>query len=234
MKRELSSSQAAALTHGRHMKLARRVALTLVVLYMVATALLIFMTATAKGSIPIRVSVACDSALWERSLLRAYREVGTREATGRNDGVRVGQYLRSVGLGEGFPYCLAGHYYSFLETVSGLALTSRDIPILRTASTQACFDRALRTGTQEPLGSPRRGDIIIWKLGEQYLGHAERIWDAQDRNYGWIQTVAFNVSVDRQGSQRDGGGVALKLRNWRHPLVRMFFRGVISRSMGIT
>src|SRR5690606_33954777 len=34
-------------------------------------------------------------------------EIGVREATGKNDGSRIGEYLRYVGLGEGYAYCAA-------------------------------------------------------------------------------------------------------------------------------
>ena len=41
-------------------------------------------------------------------LCSVYRvEIGVREATGRNDGPRVAEYLRYCGLGEGYEWCAA-------------------------------------------------------------------------------------------------------------------------------
>jgi hypothetical protein len=47
----------------------------------------------------------------------ARREVGIREKTGRNDGSRVEEYLRYVGLKKGQPWCAA--YVSFIYATSG-------------------------------------------------------------------------------------------------------------------
>src|SRR5690606_36805732 len=42
-------------------------------------------------------------------------EIGVREATGRNDGPRIREYLRYVGLGEGYAYCAAFGCWSIGE-----------------------------------------------------------------------------------------------------------------------
>jgi hypothetical protein len=42
-------------------------------------------------------------------------QVGVRERTGRNDGVEVEAYLRSVGLGKGYPWCAAFTNWCLLQ-----------------------------------------------------------------------------------------------------------------------
>jgi len=56
--------------------------------------------------------------LKEKLVLRAEQEVGVREKTGKNDGVRVETYLRSVGLKKGDKWCAA--FISFLFAQEGL------------------------------------------------------------------------------------------------------------------
>ena len=49
-----------------------------------------------------------DSPDVRSTLRRIYTaEIGVREQTGRNDGPRIGEYLRYVGLDEGYAYCAA-------------------------------------------------------------------------------------------------------------------------------
>src|SRR5690554_6182803 len=46
-------------------------------------------------------------------------ELGVKEATGRNDGHRVGEYLRYCGLGEGYEWCAA--FVSWCHKQAGFA-----------------------------------------------------------------------------------------------------------------
>jgi hypothetical protein len=53
----------------------------------------------------------------ENLVRAARREIGVREQTGKNDGRRVEEYLRYVGLKKGQPWCAA--YVSFIFAQSG-------------------------------------------------------------------------------------------------------------------
>jgi len=54
----------------------------------------------------------------EKLVHRAEQEIGVREKTGKNDGVRVETYLRAVNLKKGAPWCAA--YISWLFAQEGL------------------------------------------------------------------------------------------------------------------
>ena len=167
-----------------------------------------------------KITLKCDSNLWYGSLKIAENEIGTRE-TGTNDGVRVRQYLRSVGLGKGFPYCQAGQYWSFVE-YNRLAKTKHAIPILRTGSTVAAYNHGLQSGTVSS-AVEKIGDLVYWKFTNKPFGHVERILEVG--RAGWVVTVGFNTGTNA----RDGGGVERKKRNLRNPLQKMFLRGLIGR-----
>ncbi len=55
-----------------------------------------------------RKSESWEDRKTRAQLRRIYTaEIGVREATDRNDGARIREYLRYVGLGEGYAYCAA-------------------------------------------------------------------------------------------------------------------------------
>jgi len=170
-----------------------------------------------------RITVQCDSALWFGSLLFAQNEIGVREK-GNNAGPRVEQYLRSVGLGKGFPYCMAGQYFCFAEykKISG---NNSSIPLLRSGSTVAVYNHA-KKNTYFP-DTPQKGDLIFWKYTAKPLGHVESIISVG--RAGWVETVGFNTG----NNARDGDGVERKKRNIMYPLQKMFVRGVIGRKNAI-
>ncbi|MBU3720560.1 MAG: CHAP domain-containing protein [Burkholderiaceae bacterium] len=183
--------------------------------------LLVCATITAYGT-PVRVVVPSDSALWQRSLRIAIDQNGVREATGKNDGKMVESYLRSVGLGKGNPYCQAGQYWAFARAAAELSMPTTEIPLLRTGSTQAAWNHAVRTGRKTAV-APKAGDIITWWTAGTYKGHVERVVSVS--RGGWVRTIGFNTSSGKAGSQRDGGGVYLRYRNWVSPDMRMLVRG---------
>lgn len=167
-----------------------------------------------------RIETQCDSNLWNGSLKIAENEIGTREK-GNNDGVRVRQYLRSVGLNAGNPYCQAGMYWAFLE-YNRLAKTKHVIPLLRSGSTVAVYNHAKRSYGSSKSGC-FVGDLIYWKFSNKPFGHVERILSIG--RAGWVVTVGFNTG----SNARDGSGVERKKRNLTYPLQKMMFRGLIGR-----
>lgn len=186
----------------------------------------LFLFAVAVAAQPIRVVLVSSGQLWERSLTHAASQVGVRERTGRNDGPEVEAYLRSVGLTRGNPYCQAAQYWAFSIAARQLMLPLTAIPILRTGSTQRAFDHAVRNGVRTAL-RPQRGDLITWRSHKGYSGHVERVIEV--RTGGWVKTIGFNTSAGKRGSQRDGGGVHIRYRNWITPDMRMLVRGFIGR-----
>lgn len=52
----------------------------------------------------------------------ASTQVGVKELTGKNDGVEVESYLKSVGLGKGYAWCMAFVYWVFLKACDSLKI----------------------------------------------------------------------------------------------------------------
>jgi len=180
----------------------------------------------ASMATPLRIELACSRQLWYTSLDIAVSQNGVREKTGRNDGVMIERYLASVGLGKGHPYCQAAQYWTFVQAANKLGLPTSSIPIARTASTRTAWQQARRNGVIVPT-KPKRGDLITWAVSRTYKGHVERVVSV--RTGGWVQTIGFNTSSGKRGSQRDGGGVHLRYRNWISPDMRMLVIGFTGR-----
>lgn len=81
----------------------------------------------------------------------AIAQVGVREKSGRNDGYMVEQYLKSVGLSKGNPYCAAGQYWRFYSACQDLGFEISEIPIKRTGSTVSMYNHAMKNGWETPV-----------------------------------------------------------------------------------
>lgn len=187
---------------------------------------LAFICAVIARSQPVRVTVPCDATLWERSLSTAIAQNGVREKTGKNDGTEIEAYLSSVGLRKGQPYCQAAQYWTFSQAAKQIGISITRIPLLRTGSTQRAWQHSVRTGRRTTI-SPMPGDLITWGSRKGYTGHVERV--IAIKTGGWVQTIGFNTSAGKAGSQRDGGGVHIRYRNWITPDMRMLVRGFTGR-----
>ena len=168
--------------------------------------------------------IVCDSRLLESSMDSCRLQVGVVEETGRNDGRQIEQYLASVGLGAGNPYCYAGQYWCFAVAAKALSLASSEIPIKKTGLASEAFFAAKKTGKRIKLFLAKY-DLIVWRKGKTVFGHVERIVSVGKG--GWVITVGFNTSGSVNGSQMKGEGVYQKKRNIYHLLGRMPLRGLI-------
>lgn len=130
---------------------------------------------------------------------------GVTEKTGHNDGIEIRGYLRSVGLGEGNPYCIAGQIWTFV--VNG------GCPFLRSGLASAVFNDAKKRGRRTDF-FPRDLDLIFWKFARTPQGHAGRI--KKVKRAGWLITNEYNTSSGRTtaAKERDGGAVRERNRNW--------------------
>lgn len=147
-------------------------------------------------------------------------QVGTKEATGRNDGIQIAKYLRSVSIAIPAPYCAAFVYYCFNEATDDYRL----IPIPQTAVANRIYDYAERKG-KYVYYTPKVNDLIVWKYSTSWSGHIERIFEVHKA--GWVKTVGANTSNGKTGDQREGNGVFIRIRNVLHPLGQMNIRGLI-------
>lgn len=169
-----------------------------------------------------RYELSCKRELAEKSLEIAILQEGVTE-TRFNDGKEVREYLASVGLPAGNPYCAAGHYWTFVIACNELGLNISEIPIRRTGSSQLMFTDAMKRG-KKTNAKPQVGDFPVWRVGRTNSGHIERIITLGKG--GWFTTIAFNTSPDNS-NPRNGDGVYIKKRNPNHVLGRLSFRGYI-------
>jgi len=189
--------------------------------YLLLFALLFLFVQTAHSN--QRYTVHCEASLLEASADSMIAQIGTTEATGRNDGA-VEKYLRSVGLPKGLAYCAAGQYWCFRVAAEALGIMIKNIPMPRTGLANAIYNRAKKQG-QRTKFKPQRHDLIVWRKGKTAFGHVERIIAVGKA--GYVTTVGFNTSPGKGKSQRDGQGVWKRRRNIFHPLGRMRVRGLV-------
>lgn len=127
--------------------------------------------------------------------------IGTTELTGANDGPEVEQFLESVGLAKGNPYCAA--FVSFiLEETTGIEQpTVRSGLASKFITHQSIDAREVLRGTV----SVPDGTLVIWRKGNTIFGHVGIVAEQTDRNL--FSTIEANTSSGVYGSQRDGDGV---------------------------
>lgn len=131
--------------------------------------------------------------LREKILVIARSQIGVREATGNNDGVRVEGYLKVNHLTKGNPWCAA--FISWVFKQAGFAQP-------RTAWSPALFPLA-----QQSL-SPKPADVLgIYSIKLKRIAHCGLV---ERRKNNWIISIEGNTNAD---GSRDGDGV---YRKWRH------------------
>jgi hypothetical protein len=184
--------------------------------------ILLFLTFTNYSSAS-RYVLKIDECLHEKAFEIAEGEVGVVEKTGRNDG-EVEKYLRVVGLGKGYPYCAAGISWCYLEAAKFYGKTKSFIPFPMTAGSQVVYSHAKKYGVKGK-NKPEKGDFFTYRKKNSYTGHTGIVDTV--KKAGWIESIEFNTSSGIGGSQRDGGGVYRRKRNYLHPLGRMMFRGFV-------
>lgn len=138
-------------------------------------------------------------------LIKVFKsQIGVKEATGNNDGPAVEMYLKTVGLGKGYPWCAAFIKWSLLEvkapgaqTINGMAL-STDRPDRYVYFKGKYFGKTLLPGD----------------VGTLYYSSLKRIGHVFFYNgsagAGSIYTVEGNTNSQ---NSRDGDGVYLRIRS---------------------
>lgn len=168
-----------------------------------------------------RYEYNCSEDLLLKSREILISQVGTLEKTKRNDGEIIDEYLKSVGLKKGNPYCAAGQFYCFFKGVEILGLDISEIPIKRTGLASEIFNHSRKFGKKTAF-KPEIDDLIIWRKGKTPFGHIERIISVSKK--GWVRTVGFNTSKIIGSKLYEG--VFVKRRNIYHRLTGMTIRGL--------
>jgi hypothetical protein len=141
------------------------------------------------------------SPLANKSLQSAQSQIGiTEKPKGSNAGPEVEIYLRSVGLGKGFAWCMAFVYWNVLQASIKLEIKN---PLKKTAG-------VLDQYNSRPLlwvKSPKVGDIFIMDFGKGvgHTGIVELVFEN-----GTIQTIEGNTNDD---GSREGYKVCRRTRN---------------------
>lgn len=121
-----------------------------------------------------------------------------REKTNNNDGVEVEQYLKSVGLGKGYAWCMAFLYWGFQKASTELNILN---PVPKTAGVLDCWAKAKKYRVT----TPQEGDQFVMDFGKG-AGHTGIVTEVKN---GRIYTVEGNTSADPTyaGEDREGNGV---------------------------
>lgn len=166
----------------------------------------------------------CSPILLEESRTVLFEQIGTLEKTNRNDGKKIRLYLKSIGLNEGNPYCLAGQYYCFWESARRLKFDLASIPLPRTGLATRLINYSKQVGK---IGKflPNVDDIIVWQKGKTPFGHVERIVRIGPK--GWVETIGFNTRRYDRTRKRFVEGVFRWHRNLFAPLGHLSIIGIV-------
>lgn len=130
-------------------------------------------------------------------------QIGVRELTGHNDGVKVETYLRSTGLGKGNPWCAAFVHWCFERGGVKNGITAWS-PTSVNKNNIVWFNKKFTRGP------PEQADVF-----SLYFPHLGRIGHTgfveKDLGNNMYQTVEGNTN---DALSRDGDGVYRKKRSY--------------------
>jgi hypothetical protein len=157
--------------------------------------------------------------LRKQLLAIAQNQVGVRELTGNNDGKQIKEYLKSVGLKEGYPWCVAFVVWCHLQI-------SYDFPIPITAWSPALFTHNLvyhKNHIRMSEWIPRGGEAAgIYYASKKRIAHAVIIERKQSNHFityegntSLMGAILDKMNLSREEKEeldRDGIWVAKKIR----------------------
>jgi hypothetical protein len=132
----------------------------------------------------------------------ALSQLGVREVGGANCGPEVEKYLNSIGLGKGYPWCMAFVYWCFLEASKNLQIENS---VIKTGGVLHGWNKAnckkiLAKDTKIDPSLVKPGHIFIMDFGRGY-GHTGIVKSVEG---GFITTIEGNTNNNRS---REGIGV---------------------------
>lgn len=132
-------------------------------------------------------------------------QLHVREKTGKNDGVEVEAYLKSVGLPKSYAWCMAFVYWSFDKASKELNVKN---PVPKTAGVLDCFAKAK---VHYEVKIPMPGDQFIMDFGKG-AGHTGLVGEVRGNK---IFTIEGNTSADPAyaAADREGNGVFERSRS---------------------
>lgn len=141
---------------------------------------------------------------WQAAFISAARaEVGVREV-GNNGGRRVEEFLASVGLSRGNPWCMAFVYFVAKEASDDTGQAHR---LAKTGHVLTAYNTARNKLMAYPAEEGKTGDVFIMDFGGG-RGHTGIIVAAKN---GLWDTIEGNTN---EGGSREGDGVYVKKRKY--------------------
>ena len=135
------------------------------------------------------------------SLKIAQSQNGVQEVPrNSNAGAAVESYLKSVGLGKGYSWCMAFVYWSVKEAAKQLNTTS---PLIKTAGVLRQWNEV---NSKMKFTNPKPGDIFIMDYGKG-LGHAGFVVEVLSN--GNLKTIEGNTNDE---GSREGYEVCYRTR----------------------
>ncbi len=152
-----------------------------------------------------------------RAVSDAELVVGTHEIGDSNAGPEVDEYLKSVGLPPGNPWCAAFVVFRLTKAAHELGLTIRsDFPRTGYTPTLAGFFKNNNLWTPASARNPlmiARGDLCFFYFAaEGRIGHVGMVTGIDGDG---IHTIEGNTSGG-SGVDRNGGGVYQKVRSFEN------------------
>ena len=136
------------------------------------------------------------------SLKMAQSQNGTQEVPrGSNTGVAVEKYLKSVGLGKGYSWCMAFVYWCVSEAAKKIEAAN---PLVRTAGV---LNQWNKINAVHKKTTPKAGDIFIMDYGKG-LGHTGIVVEVSPN--GKLKTIEGNTNDE---GSREGYEVCYRTRN---------------------
>jgi hypothetical protein len=152
----------------------------------------------------VSVSLQADTTAQQKCLQVAKSFVGTKEATGHNDGKAVEMFLQSVGRHKGDSWCAA--FVSYCLTKANV----KDPQVRSGLARSFKLKKSIRArDVMLGIKNIPAGTLVIWEKGKTISGHigfVKKWW--KDSGY----TVEGNTSSGQTGSQADGDGVYNRFR----------------------
>lgn len=129
--------------------------------------------------------------LAERSLQIALTNEGVSEKPkGSNSGPEVNIYLRSVGLGPGYAWCMAFVYWCVSQAAKELDLVN---PLIKTAGVLRQWNETTLRKLPNRAAAVKPGDIFIMEFGHG-TGHT-----------GFVEKVVGGLAYTIEGNTNDDG-----------------------------
>jgi hypothetical protein len=163
-----------------------------IILFAFAGGYRMFNSALLTGNRTQQINKA-EMATRQRLVKTAETEIGVRELTNNNDGARVEEYLRTVGLTKPEPYCAA--FVSWVFARNGLANP-------RSGWSPDLFPHARHARSALPANI-----LGIYFADRKRIAHVGLIVSSDDH---WVNSVEGNTNVE---GSREGSGVYRKKRH---------------------